>query len=205
MDDTIICNDTEKSVINVEGLKKLIDMVDGETTHTGKMRVINTEIKSLILAALNKDGSKTEEDKTKCLNYAMSNLPINIYNNLEKRPELVPEGLKPTILPTPDTTSPLDTARSSVNSNASTARSTSSTESNALSSALFYIKNSKLGHNDPYMKPIKLPIRNGGKHRRKTVKKMSKRKLTKWCKSKKNRRSKKGRKMCKKLSRKSRN
>jgi hypothetical protein len=41
----------------------------------------------------------------------------------------------------------------------------------------------------------------GGRRRRKTAKKskkMSKRKLKKWCKSKKNHRSKKGRKMCKK-------
>jgi len=42
----------------------------------------------------------------------------------------------------------------------------------------------------------------GRRRRRKTAKKMSKRKLKKWCKSKKNRRSKKGRKMCKKMSRK---
>ncbi len=39
----------------------------------------------------------------------------------------------------------------------------------------------------------------GGKRRRKTMKKMSKRKMMKWCKSKKNRRTKAGRKMCKKM------
>jgi hypothetical protein len=41
---------------------------------------------------------------------------------------------------------------------------------------------------------------NGGarRRRRKTAKKMSKRKLKKWCKSKKNCRTKMGRKMCKK-------
>ena len=40
---------------------------------------------------------------------------------------------------------------------------------------------------------------SGGKRRRKTMKKMSKRKMMKWCKSKKNRRTKAGRKMCKKM------
>ena len=39
----------------------------------------------------------------------------------------------------------------------------------------------------------------GARRRRKTMKKMSKRKMMKWCKSKKNRRTKAGRKMCKKM------
>ena len=42
------------------------------------------------------------------------------------------------------------------------------------------------------------PSVGGARRRRKTMKKMSKRKLKKWCKSKKNCRTKMGRKMCKK-------
>lgn len=42
------------------------------------------------------------------------------------------------------------------------------------------------------------PSLGGARRRRKTAKKMSKRKLKKWCKSKKNCRSAKGRKLCKK-------
>ena len=45
---------------------------------------------------------------------------------------------------------------------------------------------------------VKTETGGARRRKRKTAKKMSKRKLKKWCKSKKNHRSKKGRKMCKK-------
>jgi hypothetical protein len=100
-------------------------------------------------------------------------------------------------------TSPPDTARTDSTDSTS---STSSTASTALPSAIISMRNANQTHNYPYMMPTKnLKNPKGGKRKRKTVKKMSKRKLTKWCKSKKNRRSKKGRKMCKKLSHKRRN
>jgi hypothetical protein len=100
-----------------------------------------------------------------------------------------------------------DTPRSNASTGTDSSTGTDASKSSAFSSASTLVDLANTG-SDKYKKSFpkheqQRPFRVGrvgGK--RKTAKKMSKRKLTKWCKSKKNRRSKKCRKICKKMSRK---
>ena len=191
--DKITCNSGDIRIDNFGGIATILRSVDNADFKKKSEEYIELLIDKY---------AQNDEDKKKCIEDAVKGLKTENSSKKVNPPEQV--------LPS--------TARSSITATTTSTGSADSTDStddfrNRLEFADEIRKNHKNEGTPPkpvgyiptgsYVTSSKRVI--GGKRRRKTVKKMSKRKLKKWCKSKKNRRSKKGRKMCKKLSRKSGN